>query len=269
MENWFETEGSINRENKRVHISQKDTEPLEKIRRALEKELGISEGRIYTGKTAGALQLPIEDSAKFVRHFKNRVKTEKARADLEELERLILAPAKVLTTRRMRARNTLLLGRSRNPDNLKYRRHNISHNLMINPYEIVSKSALPALRAMVAKRLCENYKMTQQEAAGRLGITQASVSNYARKARGVMVDLESEPTVARAADLIAATLSGDNPDKKKALKIMTDVCDYVRYSHLMCDLHRDLDPEFNVHGCEACEGAFSGKDFERLKVTVG
>ncbi|MDV3278518.1 MAG: helix-turn-helix domain-containing protein [Nitrososphaerales archaeon] len=140
---------------------------------------------------------------------------------------------------------------------------------MINPYEIVSKSALPALRAMVAKRLREKYDLTQQQVASRLGVTQASVSNYARKARGVMVNLETDPMVSKAADKIAATLSGEKPNQMEALRIMTEVCDYVRFNHLMCTLHRELEPGFQVEGCEACDGAFSGKDFERLKIVVG
>ena len=75
---------------------------------------------------------------------------------------------------------------------------------MINPYEIVSKSALPALRAMVSRRLRERYDLTQQEIATRLGVTQASISNYARRARGVMINLEMDSTVAKAADRVAA-----------------------------------------------------------------
>ncbi|HLQ03907.1 MAG TPA: transcriptional regulator, partial [Nitrososphaerales archaeon] len=80
---------------------------------------------------------------------------------------------------------------------------------MLNPYEIVSRSALPALRAMVSKRLKDRYSMTQQQIATRMGITQASVSNYARKARGVMIDLEMDPTVAKAADRVASILAAE------------------------------------------------------------
>lgn len=140
---------------------------------------------------------------------------------------------------------------------------------MINPYEIVSKSALPALRAMVARRLRESYDLNQQEVAARLGVTQASVSNYARKARGVMINLESDSKVANSADAIAEILSGEHPDQRKALAIMTDVCDYIRFSHLMCSLHSELDPEFKSEGCEACDGVFTGKDFDSMKVVVG
>ncbi|MDV3293015.1 MAG: hypothetical protein LYZ70_01965 [Nitrososphaerales archaeon] len=140
---------------------------------------------------------------------------------------------------------------------------------MINPYEIVSKSALPALRAMVAKRLREGYHLTQQDVAVKLGVTQASVSNYARKARGVMINFETDPNVAKSADKIARILSVENPDQRMALSIMTEVCDYIRFSHLMCSLHSELDPGFQSEGCEACDGVFTEKDFDRLKIVVG
>jgi len=139
---------------------------------------------------------------------------------------------------------------------------------MINPYEIVSKSALPALRAMIARRLQKDYHFTQQQAAERLGVTQASVSNYARKARGSMVNLETDPMVANGADSVAKTLAAENPDQREALRTMTEVLDYVRFNHLMCTLHSELEPGFEVQGCAACDGVLSGKDFERLKVAV-
>ncbi len=140
---------------------------------------------------------------------------------------------------------------------------------MISPYEIVSKSALPALRAMVARRLQLDYNMTQQQVAEALGITQASVSNYNRRTRGMMVNFESDPKVAKAADIIARGLSEKDPDKGESLKSMTDVLDYIRLNHLMCSLHRDLEPGFQVEGCYACDGALFGKGFDRLKALAG
>ena len=140
---------------------------------------------------------------------------------------------------------------------------------LISPYEIVAKSALPALRAMVARRLQEDYHMTQQQVAKCLGVTQASVSNYARKTRGIMVNLESDSTVAKAADNIAKELSSKEPDAREALKSMTEVLDYIRFNKMMCILHGDLEPGFQTEGCYACEGTFSIKDFDRLKVLAG
>jgi predicted transcriptional regulator len=140
---------------------------------------------------------------------------------------------------------------------------------LISPYEIVAKSALPALRAMVARRLQEDYHMTQQQVAECLGVTQASVSNYARKTRGIMVNLEGDSTVTKAANRIARELSSERPDNREALRSMTEVLDYIRFSRLMCSLHEDLEPGFKIEGCYACEGTFTGKDFDRLKVLVG
>jgi len=140
---------------------------------------------------------------------------------------------------------------------------------MISPYEIVSKSALPALRAMVARRLQTDYHMTQQEVAKRLGVTQASVSNYARKTRGMMVNLESDPVVAGAADRLAKELSSGTPDQREVLASMTNVLDYIRFNHMMCNLHSDLEPGFPVEGCSACDGSLAAKNFERLKVLAG
>lgn len=140
---------------------------------------------------------------------------------------------------------------------------------MISPYEIVSKSALPALRAMVARRLQQNYSMTQQQVAKLLGVTQASISNYARKTRGMMVNLESDPAVTKAADKIARGLSAKDPDQRETLRDMTDVLDYIRFNHMMCSLHSELEPGFQVEGCSACDGALSAKSFDRLRVLVG
>jgi predicted transcriptional regulator len=111
--------------------------------------------------------------------------------------------------------------------------------------------------------------MTQQQVAGRLGVTQATVSNYARKTRGMMVNLEADSTVAKAADRIAKELSSERPDNREALKSMTEILDYIRFNKLMCALHGDLEPGFPTEGCYACEGNFTGKDFDNLKVVVG
>jgi predicted transcriptional regulator len=139
---------------------------------------------------------------------------------------------------------------------------------LIHPYEIISKSALPAFRAMVSKRLTENYDLTQQQVAYRLGVTQASVSNYARKARGMMLNLEVDPNLSKAADQVAEVLSSENPDQREALRLMTEVCDYIRYNHVMCSLHEDLEPGFKTEGCYACVGGLSIESTRiRLKAT--
>ncbi len=94
--------------HKKILFSQKDRRPLEEICKVLRRELGIERCPITHMSSGYNLQLPIEESAKFVKFFKGRVKTTKALRDLEELERLILGPAKHLRRERRRAREILL-----------------------------------------------------------------------------------------------------------------------------------------------------------------
>ena len=55
----------------------------------------------------------------------------------------------------------------------------------MKPYcETVSKLLLPTIRALIARNLMENHKMTQQEAAAKLCVTQSAISQYRRNLRG-------------------------------------------------------------------------------------
>jgi predicted transcriptional regulator len=122
---------------------------------------------------------------------------------------------------------------------------------------------------MVSRRLKEDYDMTQQQIAMKLGVTQASISNYSRKARGVMINLETDPNIAKATDDVAAMLATENPDQREALRLITEVCDYIRVNHLLCALHSDLEPDFHVEGCYACDGGLLVKEALKLKAAPG
>ena len=109
VENWYETECSISRKNRRVNLAQKEREPLEKIAWALRTMLGIELCPIYPASVGGyQIELQLVESATFVKHFKGRVKTRKIRNDLEQLERLILERPREMHRARRRAQETLL-----------------------------------------------------------------------------------------------------------------------------------------------------------------
>jgi len=55
---------------------------------------------------------------------------------------------------------------------------------MLLPAEIESRSLIPALRAILAKKLSEKYSIHEDEISKMLGVTQAAVSNYIRGTRG-------------------------------------------------------------------------------------
>jgi hypothetical protein len=50
--------------------------------------------------------------------------------------------------------------------------------------EVVVGDILPALRALITKKLIENFGLTQNQAAQKLGLTQPAVSQYKKYLRG-------------------------------------------------------------------------------------
>ena len=59
---------------------------------------------------------------------------------------------------------------------------------MLLPAEIESKTLIPALRAILAKKLAEDHNIREDEISKMLGVTQAAISNYIRGTRGAEID---------------------------------------------------------------------------------
>ena len=124
---------------------------------------------------------------------------------------------------------------------------------MILPEELASKSVIPAIRALIVKRLVDEHGMTQQEAAELLGITQPAVSKYLHHKRGAAIRLNGIREIERATNEIANLVSSK---KAKPLDVMSRIetaCEYVRKNRYMCDLHKRLEPGLDVNSCHVCE----------------
>lgn len=124
---------------------------------------------------------------------------------------------------------------------------------MILPEELASKSVIPALRALIVKRLVEEHGMTQQEAAKLLGVTQPAVSKYLHQKRGAAIRLNGIREVDEATNDIANLVL---TKKAKPLDVMSRIeaaCKYVRKNRYMCDLHKRLEPGVDVNSCHMCE----------------
>jgi len=124
---------------------------------------------------------------------------------------------------------------------------------MILPEELASKSVIPAIRALIVKRLVEEYGMTQQQAAKLLGVTQPAVSKYLHQKRGAAIRLTGIREIDRATGDIAEMVSAR---KVKPLEVMSRIeaaCDYVRRNRYMCDLHKRLEPSMDTESCHICE----------------
>ncbi|MCW4051581.1 MAG: transcriptional regulator, partial [Candidatus Bathyarchaeota archaeon] len=78
------------------------------------------------------------------------------------------------------------------------------------PCEIAVKSVVPAIRALLARELVENYKLKQTEAAELLAITQTAVSKYTHHVRGSILPIEKEDEVRkRIIETAASVANGD------------------------------------------------------------
>jgi hypothetical protein len=124
---------------------------------------------------------------------------------------------------------------------------------MILPEELASKSVIPAIRALIVKRLVEEHGMTQQEAAKLLGVTQPAVSKYLHQKRGAAIRLTGIKEIDEATGDIANLVSSR---KVKPIDVMSRIeaaCEYVRKNRFMCDLHKKLEPAMDIDSCHICE----------------
>ena len=124
---------------------------------------------------------------------------------------------------------------------------------MILPEELASKSVIPAIRALIVKRLVEEHGMTQQEAAKLLGVTQPAVSKYLHEKRGAAIRLTGIREIDLATTEIAEMVSSQ---KARPIEVMSKIeaaCEYVRRNRYMCDLHKKLEPGMDTDSCHVCE----------------
>jgi predicted transcriptional regulator len=128
---------------------------------------------------------------------------------------------------------------------------------MLLPSEIEAKSLIPAVRAILAKKLIKEYTLKEEDVAKVLGITQAAVSNYVRGTRGdieLISKLESVREVMRMIDDIARDLSTNKAYSPSTLAKFIGLCNYMRYTLIICDVHHSIESNIDEQVCEQCRG---------------
>ena len=108
---------------------------------------------------------------------------------------------------------------------------------MKTPCELVVGKILPSLRASVVKELSHNHGMKQSEIARRLGITQASVSQYLSSARaGDSRFVERFPKILTyAKDISSKIIAGE--DKSEWDGLLCIACKDIRDDDEFCKMH--------------------------------
>ncbi len=128
--------------------------------------------------------------------------------------------------------------------------------IMLLPAEIESKTLIPALRAILAKRLSGVHKIREDEISKMLGVTQAAVSNYIRGTRGdpnLIAKLLSEEQVAKLIDELSEHLASDRAYTPSSLSKFIGLCNYIKSSLLICDIHHNLESNIDEKICKECE----------------
>ncbi len=122
----------------------------------------------------------------------------------------------------------------------------------MKPYcEIVSQEILPAFRALIAKELMENHKMTQGKVAEKLGVSQAAVSQYYRSVRGSKTDLlANDKEVKQEIKRMAGRIASGELNYITGLEQLCNICKLVRKRKLICEMHKKHSKE--LKSCELC-----------------
>jgi len=116
---------------------------------------------------------------------------------------------------------------------------------MLQPSEVTAAKLLPTIRARLAQELLQVHRMTQVRVARALGITQAAVSHYNTKSRGLDQDLvKLFPEIDRfCVDLGERIASGLSQTAQIAR--IDEFCEGLEHTLRFCDYHKkvsDIDP---------------------------
>ena len=122
----------------------------------------------------------------------------------------------------------------------------------MKPYcETASQYALPTIRALIAKRLMEKYKLTQENAALKLGLTQSAVSQYIRNLRGSKIkSIEKDESINKEIDVFVDRIASGDLNSLTALDSFCNICKLVRKKKLLCEIHMKASPF--LKDCRVC-----------------
>jgi uncharacterized protein len=132
---------------------------------------------------------------------------------------------------------------------------------MLLPSEIEAKSLIPAIRSILARKLIIEFHLKEEEVAKVLGVTQAAISNYIRGTRGdaqLAAKLAALEEVGRMVDDIARDLAANKAYTPSTMAKFVQLCNYMRYTFIICDVHHSIESNIDSKVCEQCEVILMG-----------
>jgi uncharacterized protein len=132
---------------------------------------------------------------------------------------------------------------------------------MLLPSEIEAKSLIPAIRSILARKLIKEFHLKEEDVANLLGVTQAAISNYVRGTRGdaqLAAKLGAVQGVKRMVDDIARDLAANKAYTPSTMAKFVQLCNYMRYTFIICDVHHSIESNIDSKVCEQCEVILMG-----------
>jgi hypothetical protein len=96
----------------------------------------------------------------------------------------------------------------------------------------------------------EKHKMTQQDAAIKLGVTQSAISQYRRALRGSKIKTIENDEVTKEIENLSKKIALDELNPLEALNDFCNICKKVRKSKALCSIHTKVFPE--LENCTIC-----------------
>lgn len=120
---------------------------------------------------------------------------------------------------------------------------------------IVAATILPALRVEVAQRLIKEHKLKPIEAAQKMDITPAAVTQYMKKSRGKenIAGLLKDGDIQASLSSLASKLAGDAPPDD-ILEALCSLCEAIRSRGLLCHQCKPASEMKMLKGCTFCTG---------------
>ncbi|MDI6826800.1 MAG: hypothetical protein QMD36_06525 [Candidatus Aenigmarchaeota archaeon] len=117
--------------------------------------------------------------------------------------------------------------------------------------EVIVTTILPAIRSMITKELLTTYKLTQEEAADLLGLTQPAISQYSHESRGRKVKLlEKQPKIMEMVDNLTKNINSGKLNGRQIQAEFCKICKSIRESKTICRLHEKIYP--SIAPCSEC-----------------
>lgn len=111
---------------------------------------------------------------------------------------------------------------------------------MLQPSEVTAGKLLPTIRARLAQQLLVKHGMKQVAVAKSLGITQAAVSHYNTKSRGLDEELLRRfPEIDRFVEDLAASIADGMPQTEQIAKI-NEFCAGLMGTVRFCEYHKTI-----------------------------